>query len=59
MMSWNSYSPRYLVRYQSVSVTWPGTPREAPLHKAEVVGGVLAVECEALLRDFFVELREH
>ena len=34
-------------------------PREAPLHKAEVVGGVLAAECEALLRDFFGELRAH
>lgn len=32
-------------------------PREAPLHKAEVLGGVLAEECEALLKDFFADLR--
>ncbi|WP_260620142.1 nucleoside deaminase [Corynebacterium anserum] len=32
-------------------------PRESPLHKAEVLGGVLQEECEALLKDFFAALR--
>lgn len=32
-------------------------PREAPLHKAEVRGGVLQAECEQLLRGFFERLR--
>ena len=32
-------------------------PREAPLHKAEVFGGVLRDECEALVRGFFENLR--
>lgn len=32
-------------------------PREAPLHKAEVLGGVLREECETLLKEFFAELR--
>ncbi len=32
-------------------------PREAPLHKAEVRGGVLQPECEQLLRGFFEKLR--
>lgn len=32
-------------------------PREAPLHKAEVFGGVLRDECEALVREFFEQLR--
>src|SRR5699024_2519173 len=33
-------------------------PREAPLHKAEVRGGVLQPECEQLLRGLFEKLRE-
>ena len=32
-------------------------PRESPLHWAEVRGGVLAGECEELLRQFFADLR--
>lgn len=32
-------------------------PRETPLHKAEVYGGVLKDECEALIREFFEKLR--
>lgn len=32
-------------------------PRESPLHWAEVRGGVLAGECEKLLRQFFARLR--
>lgn len=32
-------------------------PRESPLHWAEVRGGVLAEECEELLRQFFARLR--
>ena len=32
-------------------------PRESPLHWAEVRGGVLAGECEELLRQFFARLR--
>lgn len=32
-------------------------PRESPLHKAQVTGGVLQAECDALLRGFFEELR--
>ncbi|WP_236640546.1 nucleoside deaminase [Corynebacterium urogenitale] len=32
-------------------------PREAPLHKAEVLGGVLREDCVALLKDFFSTLR--
>lgn len=32
-------------------------PRESPLHKAEVIGGVLERECEALLQSFFANLR--
>lgn len=32
-------------------------PRESPLHWAEVCGGVLAGECEELLRQFFARLR--
>lgn len=32
-------------------------PRESPLHKAEVTGGVLREPCEALLREFFEGLR--
>lgn len=33
-------------------------PRESPLHQIEVLGGVLAEECEAILRAYFQELRE-
>ena len=32
-------------------------PRESPLHKAEVYGGVLRKECEVLLKSFFKGLR--
>lgn len=32
-------------------------PREAPLHKAQVTGGILEAECQELLRGFFVDLR--
>ena len=32
-------------------------PRESPLHKAEVYGGVLREECEVLVRSFFEGLR--
>lgn len=32
-------------------------PRESPLHWAEVRGGVLAGQCEELLRQFFARLR--